>query len=165
MANLVMYDSITINQIPKTAQYVAGYVNGLWPTYPSLQKAFPHARLLSIAVNATANADCLDVETGDASIADVYDWLNRQFKLGSKKPVIYIQASNVDKLMLTMNANGFKRSEYRLWSAHYSRGDHLCGPNTCTETRTSVDGTQWSDNALGRNLDQSTLLSNFFTGV
>jgi GH25 family lysozyme M1 (1,4-beta-N-acetylmuramidase) len=164
MANLVMYDSITPSSIPSTAQYIAGYVNGLWPTYAQLQKQFPHAVLLSIAVNASANAECLDVETGDATIADVYKWLNQQLTRNVVRPVIYTQVSNIDKLMLTMNANGFKRSEYRLWSAHYGRGEHVCGPNTCTQTQTPVDGTQWTDNALGRNLDQSTLLPNFFSG-
>jgi len=165
MANLVMYDSINVSQIPKNAQYVAGYVGGYWPTYSTLQKEFPHATILSIAINSSENAECLDVETGDATIADVYAWLNRQMARKVVRPVIYTQASNLDRLMLTMNANGFKRSQYRLWSAHYGRGDHLCGPNTCTETQTSVDGTQWTDMALGKNLDQSTLLPNFFTGA
>ena len=161
MTNLTMYDSITINQIPKTAQYVAGYVGGYWPTYSSLRKAFPKATLLSIAVNATQNADVLDVETGDASIADVYAWINRQHARGVARPVIYIQASNVDRLMLTMNANGFKRSSYRLWSAHYA-GNHICAPNTCGQVKTAADGTQWTDQAQGKNLDQSTLLPTFF---
>lgn len=159
--NLTMYDSITIDQIPKTATYAAGYVNGLWPTYASLKKMLPHATLLSVAVNATADADCLDVESGDATIADVYGWLERQHT-SSTRPVIYIQASNVDRLMLTMNANGLKRGTYRLWSAHYGLGSHLCGPETCKECSTAVDGTQWTDTSGGKNLDESLLLPTFF---
>jgi predicted Zn-ribbon and HTH transcriptional regulator len=41
--------------------------------------------------------------------------------------------SNIDRLMLTMNANGFERSQYRLWSAHYGAGEHICGPATCKQ--------------------------------
>lgn len=163
MINLVMYDAIDVALIPANAKYAAGYVNGLWPTYSQLQKKFPKATLLSIAVNATANAQCLDVETGDATIADVYSWLNRQLELKVFRPVIYIQASSVDRLMLTMNANGFKRSQYRLWSAHYA-GQHICAPDTCGQVDIAVDGTQWTDSALGKNLDQSALLPNFFSG-
>lgn len=166
MTNLIMYDAIVAADIPKTALYAAGYVGGDWPTFAngSLAKQCPKATLLSIAVNATENAQCLDVETGDATIADVYTWLNRQHARGITRPVIYIQASNVDKLMLTMNANGFKRSQYRLWSAHYEQGNHICGPSTCKETKTAVDGTQWTNASGGKNLDQSVLLANFFTG-
>lgn len=162
MTNLVMYDSIELSQIPKTAKYVAGYVGGNWPTYPSLAKAFPKATLLSVAINATENADCLDVETGDASISDVYAWLNRQHARGITRPVIYIQASNLDKLMLTMNANGFKRAQYRLWTAHYD-GNHICSPSSCKQVKTAVDGTQWTSSSGGKDLDQSSLLPNFFT--
>ena len=163
MTQLIMYDAIDTVNIPVNAKYIAGYVNGLWPTYSKLQKQFPHATLLSVAVNASANAQCLDVETGDATIADVYLWLTRQIGLKVFRPAIYIQASNVNKLMLTMNANGFQRNQYRLWSAHYA-GQHICGPGTCGQVNVNVDGTQWTDTALGKNLDQSLLLPGFFGG-
>jgi hypothetical protein len=163
MTNLTMYDSITISSIPKTAQYAAGYVGGLWPTYSSLRKELPNATLLSVAVSPAEDAECLDVENGDATIADVYAWLIRQRHVnGIARPVIYIQAGNVDKLMLTMNANLFSRDSYRLWSAHYGQGNHVCGPATCKECSTAVDGTQWTDTADGKNLDQSSLLPTFF---
>jgi hypothetical protein len=53
--------------IPKTAEAVAGYVGGHWPTYNQLVKDFPHAHKLSIAVFASEDADCLDIEKGDAT--------------------------------------------------------------------------------------------------
>ena len=65
--------------------------------------------------------------------------------------------SNVDRLMLTMNANGFKRSQYRLWSAHYGAGEHVCGPSTCKLTRTACDWTQFTNRPLNSSLDESTL--------
>jgi hypothetical protein len=58
---------------------------------------------------------------------------------------------------------GISRAAVRLWSAHYGQGKHICGPGTCGLTRHACDGTQWTDSALGRNLDESILLSNFFS--
>lgn len=164
MTNFItMYDATNVANIPNKALYIAGYVGGIWTTYPLLQKQFPKATLLSIAINVSENAQCLDVETGDATIADVYYWLNRQTSLKVYRPVIYIEVSKLDLLMLTMNANGFSRSQYRLWTAHYGQGEHICGPATCKETKTAADGTQWTKTANGINLDQSVLLPNFFT--
>src|SRR5690242_949385 len=40
---------------------------------------------------------------------------------------------------------------------------HICGPSTCGLTGHACDGTQWTDAALGRSLDESVLLNNFFS--
>jgi peptidoglycan hydrolase-like protein with peptidoglycan-binding domain len=50
----------------------------------------------------------------------------------------------------------------RLWSAHYG-GPHVCGPRpSCGALSVTADGTQWTSAAMGRVLDQSLLLDNFF---
>jgi hypothetical protein len=65
---LTMFDSTTVADIPSTGMdAVAGYVGGNWPTLPALVKRFPHLPALSIAVNASQDAQCLDVEKGDAT--------------------------------------------------------------------------------------------------
>jgi hypothetical protein len=99
----------------------------------------------------------LDVESGNATIAEVYDWLERQLKRGVYRPVIYISVSQVDALMLTMNANKFQRSQYRIWSAHYGAGEHICGPSTCKLTKTACDWTQFTNRAANSSLDESDL--------
>jgi hypothetical protein len=156
-----MFDSIDISQLPAGAPAYAGYVNGRWPTFALLLQKFPRAHLLDIAVNSGADATCLDVETGDATNADIYTWFVRQQARKVWRPVVYTSVSNADALVAVMTANGFNRAEYRLWSAHYS-GEHICGPATCKLTRFPCDGTQWTDKALGRNLDQSVLSDTFF---
>lgn len=157
-----MYDSITVSQLPATAQAYAGYVGGNWPTFATLEAKFPHALLLSIAVNSSEDAMCIDVEKGDATNADVYSWFVRQQRRRVWRPALYTSVSNVDALVRTMTANGFSRAEYRLWSAHYGTGQHICGPQTCKQTAYPCDGTQFTSAALGRNLDQSILLDSFF---
>jgi peptidoglycan hydrolase-like protein with peptidoglycan-binding domain len=64
-----------------------------------------------------------------------------------------------------LKAAGIGAGEIRLWSAHYTGTAHICGPSTCRELGVSADGTQWTDKAMGRNLDQSLLAAGFFGAV
>ncbi len=155
-----MYDSIDISQIPPKAQAVAGYVGGKWPTYAQLVKEFPDAHKLSIAVNSSEDADCLDIETGDASVADAKPWAERQVKRGVHRPVFYTSLSNVNLLVQTLTAGGWDREAYRLWVAHYTAHAHLCGPSEGISV--AADATQYNNRALGRNLDVSLCADDFF---
>ncbi len=65
MAYRKMYDSVTVGNLPVNADNLyAGYVGGLYPTLIPIMQRFPHARVVSIAVNASQSAQVLDVETG-----------------------------------------------------------------------------------------------------
>lgn len=159
----VMFDSIEVAQIPASAPAVAGYVGGKWPTYLELQTHFPKAQKLSIAVSAAEDAQCLDIEAGDATPGEAPAWVRRQFDRGVKRPVLYTSASQMDLVVSVLRAAGISRSQVRLWSAHYTFTPHLCGPHSCGLLHsTTADATQWTDNALGRNLDQSLVVAGFF---
>jgi peptidoglycan hydrolase-like protein with peptidoglycan-binding domain len=163
MAEIIMYDSIDISQIPPDATAVAGYVDGRWPTFSQLAARFPHAHRLSIAVSASADADCLDIEPKDATVAAAAAWYRRQKARGLARPVLYASASTMRAgLIPALKAAGIGRSSVRLWSAHYGGQAHVCGPATCREISISVDGTQYTSSALGRNLDASVLTADFF---
>jgi hypothetical protein len=158
-----MYDSIEVSQIPAGAPAVAGYTSGNWPTFASLARLFPHARRLSIAVNAGQDADVLDVEAGDATIAQAAAWVRRKKSRGAARPALYAAASNMGALLHAVEAAGITRASVRLWSAHYGAGAHICGPGSCRYPGVpACDGTQWTQNALGRNLDESLLADDFF---
>lgn len=157
-----MFDSIEISQIPAYADAVAGYVGGAWPTFSLLASAFPNAHRLSIAISASEDAEALDIETGDATPAQAPGWAKRQQARGVARPVLYANLSTMPAVLSELSAAGIPRSQVRLWSAHYGAGAHICGPSTCGHG-TAMDGTQWTDTALGRNLDQSLLSADFFT--
>lgn len=162
MSNITMFDSIDVSQLPSGSGYAyAGYVNGAWPTYSSVVAKFPGHHVLSIAVNAGANADCLDIETGDATPADAAGWYLRQHARGVTRPCLYANASTMGLVIAALKVAGISRNSVRLWSAHYD-GQHICGPSSCRMLSETVDGTQWTFTALGRNLDQSTLAPDFF---
>jgi hypothetical protein len=158
----VMYDSVTLSAVPRDAPAVAGYVGGHWPTYRELGRRFPHARHLSIAVNAGQDAECLDVEPGDATPDQVVAWYRRQRARGVHKPVIYTSVSAMPVVLARLAHAGIPRQAVRLWAAHYTGRAHLCGPTCGYGLRTVVDATQWTNRAQGRNLDESHLARGFW---
>lgn len=166
----IAYDDVTASLIPSTAEYVFYYTDGRYANFSAVKAQCPSAEYIPIAVTASDNATVLDVETGDATIAQIYSWLKAQWARVpgwsgqiTKAPVIYIQASNVDTMVRTMNANKFVHGkDYVIWSAHYGAGEHVCASNTCGSTSTQCDGTQFTDVASGKSLDESELLASFF---
>jgi hypothetical protein len=165
MAKIYMFDDINVALIPVNAKVVAYYVDGRYANGNEIRSKFPKAQLVSIATNPADDAEVLDVETGDATIADIYNWLKRQLARGVYRPGIYISGSRVDLMMLTMVANGFARDQYRIWSAHWGDGDHICGPGTCKVLQdpsgkpleTACDWTQFTNFADNSSLDESDL--------
>lgn len=159
---IVMYDSVEVSQIPSDATAAAGYVNGNWATFPALRERFPHARVLTITVTASADADALDVENGDATVAQAPGWVKRQIARGLHRPVVYAQASTMGALLMALESQGIARPSVRLWSAHYSEA-HICSQTSCRFPAVpACDGTQWTPHALGKDLDESLLLDDFF---
>jgi hypothetical protein len=161
---VAMFDSVEVDQIPSDAKAVAGYTSGNFPTYPELVKRFPHVVKMSIAVTASHDADCLDVEVGDASPEQAPAWVRRQ-KLGGshvRKPVVYSSLSQMPGVLAALAGAGIARDEVLVWTAHYTDSAHVCTPACGFGFTTNADATQWTKNALGRNLDQSLCSRSFF---
>jgi hypothetical protein len=167
MAGITMYDTVQNDQFPAGAQAYAAYVDGSvgdQPNFDFIVRTFPHAQHLSIAVSASSNADALDVEPGASAPTDVPGWYARQTQRGIQRPCVYASAAMMkDNVLPVLQQAKIARGAVRLWSAHYGFGQHICGPASCGLVPVEVDGTQWTNAALGRNLDQSLLLASFFT--
>ena len=161
--DIAMFDSVDVSRIPRNAPAVAGYVNGHWPTFPQLRTSFPHAHRLSIAVSVAADADCLDVERGDATIDQAAAWVKRQHARGVHRPVVYTSVSQASRLMEALARAGIPRTAYRLWTAHYNYRPHRCTRKCGYGMSGKADATQFS-NHPGRNLDESRVSPTFFDG-
>jgi len=167
---LHMYDNVNPGRIPKWAEAVAGYIGGKWPTYPKVVAGWPHAKHLSIAVSSIYDADCLDVEPGDAPINLAPEWVKRQLRLrregkvyNSTKPVLYTSASWGPKLIAACTAAGLRYGiDYFWWSAHYDpkKGEHFCNPSCGFGIKVRAHATQFTDNAEGN--DESVVSHGFF---
>lgn len=162
----VMFDDTTVSLIPKSAKAVAGYVNGIYTTWAGVLYNFPHAKHVSISVTSRILADCLDIETGDATNADVADW-HRRFKKAAahnktphRKPIFYTSASNVGALVSALRSAHIGRSEYVVWSAHYNGSRHVCSPGGCGYPK--AEATQWTSTANHRSLDESKVTVAFW---
>lgn len=160
---MIMYDTIQNRAYPAGMMAGAAYIDGGegdQPNYAAVRLAHPGIPLLSIALDAAHDADCLDMENGAAAPVEFPGWWARQRIRGISRPCGYASASPMTALLLPHLANaGILRHEVRLWSAHTGRGAHICGPASCGEVPIDVDGTQWLQ---GTSLDQSLLLDNFF---
>lgn len=164
---IVMYDDVNIHLIPPNPPAVAGYVNGRYANYTQVLQKFPHAYHLSIAVTSMADAQCLDVEPGDATNQVAPGWVKRQQARGVHRPCLYTSVSNAQALIDTLARVGIKRADVRIWTAHYDphRGKHLCGPQCGFGLKSSADATQWTDVSHKESLDESICLNSFFAAA
>lgn len=169
-ATIDMFDAIDDSLYPPAGTGVcfAGYVDGNLgdqPDYAWLVKNRPGSPILSIALKSGNDAQCLDIEPGAATPESAAGWYERQKARGISRPALYASASKMESdVVPVITAAGIARESVRLWTAHYESelGAHICGPSSCRELSIDADGTQWTTNAMGRDLDQSLLLANFF---
>lgn len=160
---MLMFDSIIPTVMPANAQAVAGYVNGNWPTFSRLSTLFPRAHRVSIDVSgAHPEADCLDVERGDATVAQAPGWYRAHTKVRKSNPIFYTSVSQAPGLVATLTGAGIPRSAYRLWTAHYNFKQHLCS-SSCGYGNIHADATQFHDHYDGKNLDASVVSEGFFS--
>lgn len=167
-----MYDSTTPEVIPTTATAVGGYPHGEFITWPFLLKHFRKANKLSFGLHPDhTDCGCLDCERGDTDPTD-YPGIARYVRgrLNMKKSAkIYASRDNLPPIIEHLAHDfGLHHGEhYLILSAHYAEDrngnhiPHICSPGGCGATFTA-DGTQWTDKALGRNLDESLLSDHFF---
>lgn len=171
-----MLDSIYVSTIQAhdTGVYaVAGYVNGKYNTWDALVAAYAGTDMyllsIDVANDPSAGAQCLDIETGDASISDAPAWTKATAAAGKAAndyryyPKLYTSRNNVVALVNAMDAAGIQRDTYMVWSAHYGDGSHICGPNSCG-LAVQCDATQYTDSYAGASLDASICYGYFFAG-
>lgn len=165
MANILFFDDVEVSLLPAGYNAYAGYVDGIYANVSEIKARFPSAYILTIAVRSSDVADVLDVEAGDATNADIVGWYKRTLAAGVTTPCIYTGVTNVNAVVSVMSQAGIPRGRYKIWSAHYAQGQHICGPNTCKLSDTPCDATQFTNTAQGLKLDESAAIDSFFTLV
>lgn len=149
-----MFDSVDIAEIPKTAHAVAGYVGGSWPTdsHDALRAKFPNAFVVSIATDASQSASVLDIETGDANIGQLREWMTRMVHQGWQRPCAYGSRSIQNQVPAALR--NIDRKSYRRW---------LADPTGSAHCPADMGACQFDWHFLNRNLDASLCQPWFFT--
>lgn len=155
--------------VPALASYVDGRI-GDQPNHARVTAAYPGLHHLSIALFATDNADCLDVEPGAALPSQVPGWVARQRARGITRPCLYASVSTMKTAILPLlSSASVAVTSVRLWTAHYewkpgAAAEHICGPRTCGQLPVDADATQWTDayRTPAGIVDMSLLADNFF---
>lgn len=150
------YDAVTVGNIPSNPFAVAGYTSGLYLTWPVLLRDFPRAHHVSIAISVLHHADCLDDEPGDASPSQAGAWVLADIKAGFARPCVYGDLSNMPAIQASIRAalGANWRTHVFLWLAWYRFVPGLVA---------GYDAVQWTDKALGRGLDESTVTPAFLS--
>lgn len=108
----------------------AGYYNGTYANLTGIRSRFPTAYIVSVTPNGANGAMCIDIEPGDAVPSDAPAFFRNSNHGGAIKPWFYASASNTQAVINALSNAGIARSEYFIWSAHFT-GEHMCGPQTC----------------------------------
>lgn len=118
-----MYDAIgdLAHAIPRNAQAVAGYVDGLYAWTPAEWGLFPNSLKVRIAVFATTNdGDVLDCEPGNCTPAEAVDWVLMRRAAGHD-PIVYCNQLSttvgLPALRLAHQQRGVPDPHY--WVANY----------------------------------------------
>jgi hypothetical protein len=150
----VMYDSVDLSQVPHNPHAVAVYRNGRYANEREARARFPHAHILTIDVTGSIIADCLDIERYDATPQQAPGWINKCHRAGIWRPCLYA-SENVWKTTLwqLLQDAQIPHTHYRAWVAKYDGLSQV--PN-------GFDAKQFTDRALGRNLDESVCSDGFF---
>ena len=142
MADLIMYDGITkdVQLMPAYGDIYAGYDDGSFNDVDAIVARFPDKPVVSIDVTGANQAQALDVENGDATVADIDPWLATKGLAGPvfDRPIIYMSVDVARASFPSAHPNGCL-----LWSAHYTMQAHICGPSSCGTLPYDADMTQW----------------------
>lgn len=145
---LIGYDTTTLATIPHHPQVVLAYDDGTYSDYKLAKRLFPHAHVFSICVRAEDDGDFLDVENFDARPEQAGPWVRRRIDAGAWNPGIYGSLSAWKAIDESLAANRIERDEVRKWKADWTHVPHMAP---------DANLTQWTDRALGRNLDESLI--------
>jgi hypothetical protein len=175
-----MFDDVNASLIPSDAAAVAYYVDRPWANLTAVQKQCPHAKLLPIITSPAdtsqlkqfvgwENGVAWDIENGDWTPTGAAPHIKAAHTEGIR-PIAYGSVSSwpgsggiIDEL----HAWGLQRSQVGCWTAHYI-GAHICSPSCWGQLSSTAwgsftaDGTQFTDTADGRSLDESELGDGFF---
>lgn len=124
--HVTVIDSTSIEAIPDTARRIAAYIDGEYANVQTAHTERPDAEVIAITVLGNPYAQVADLEAGALTVTQVRDWLRRARHTGQQRPCIYVEVSRLVSVVDQLWRLGEPRSNYRLWSAHWTTDPHIC---------------------------------------
>lgn len=166
----VMYDSVTTGEIPVAADAVALYCDGHFANLDQRHRFHRKTIIVPITVWGSKAGRMADCEPGNMNAAQTAAWCRDELRgHPHRKPIAYgsrdetVDAHGtygIPAILRELSKLGIHRDQVLIGSAHYSQGAHICSPRSCGASFTA-NGTQWTDKALNRNLDEWLLDDTF----
>lgn len=148
-ALLTAADAINPAALPPGLPVYMGYGNGRWPDYQAIVQAHPGATVLDLSVFLANLGDGGDFEPGDMTPAQAPTYVKWRLAAGVWRPIVYSSISEMPQVIAELRAAGLNQAQhFRVLTAHYGRGRHICAPGACPEATANgvtADGTQWEN--------------------
>lgn len=147
------YSSVTTDLIPVSAPVVFAYADGDYAQMEAVKEHCPRARVVSITTVGAVVATMYDFEAGALAYGEAASRVEEAHAHGIARPIIYAALDAMESDILPTLREEFQRDQYRLLPAHFT---------DTPELPAWADGIQWTQTALGRNLNEYLLRDNFF---
>lgn len=126
----LMYDSTNLFSIPLSAPMVASYLTG-YPQSAAAWARFAGKPEITIVQHSGvyAEGDVLDIESGAATYADAFPFIEQRKAAGLFRPTIYC---SLDSVANVRQATGkyVLGADYDLWVAHWTGTPHVAYPGS-----------------------------------
>lgn len=126
----LMYDAVTVSNIPLNATHVAAYVDG-YNNLKAMRKRFPKATITTVTVTGQV-ADVLDVERGAFTIEAATGWVLAMRSKG-RRPIVYCSKSNLGHVVASFAKAHIADPFY--WVADWTNVPHLVQGSIATQYR------------------------------
>jgi hypothetical protein len=123
-----MYDAVTPGNIPKSAEVVAGYIDGDYAYHRDDWNRWPDAIKVLITVSGSLTANVADVENGDMTPDQVPEWIHNKHSRGMRDCTVYCNRSTVDPVRAACHGRS-----YYIWVADWTGSAHAIDGTVATQ--------------------------------
>jgi len=123
-----MYDSVTWENIPASAEVVAGYIDGNYAWPRQAWDRFPNAEKVLITVSGSLSANVADVENGDMTPAQAAQWISAKHNAGMRGCTVYCNRSTLAAVRAAC-----KGLAYYIWVADWTDSAHSVSGTVATQ--------------------------------
>lgn len=150
------YSSVDTDLIPRSAPVVFAYATGSYAQIGAVHEHCPRSRVVSICTEGRAVCGMYDFEAGALLYSEVNDIVNFAHNHGIRRPIVYAALDAMQMEVRPRLEGSFSRDSYRLVPAHFTDSPELPA---------WADGVEWTQTALGRNLNEYLLRDDFLGAV